>query len=224
MRAALDASGRSIVFSMCEWGTSKPWLWAKDVGNLWRTTGDIADCWDCKKEYSMGFVRILDLQDGIEGYAGPGHWNDPDMLEVGNGGMSTAEYRAHFSFWCLLSAPLIAGNDLRNMSSDIKEILTNKEMLAVDQDALGMQGRRVRKDTSTEVWTKQMKDGSRTVILFNRGSEKAEIAVNWEEIGYPSHLPMSVRDLWRKKDLAKATGKVSANVPAHDVLVLRLTP
>jgi len=224
MRAALDASGRPIVFSMCEWGTSKPWLWAKDVGNLWRTTGDIADCWDCKKEYSTGFVRILDLQDGLETYAGPGHWNDPDMLEVGNGGMSVAEYRAHFSLWCLLAAPLIAGNDLRNMSPDIKDILINKEVLAVNQDPLGMQGRRVRKDASTEVWAKQMKDGSRTVILFNRGSEATEVSVSWEEVGYPAHLQTSVRDLWMKKDLGKFTGKFSAAVPAHDVVMLRLMP
>lgn len=224
MRDALNASGRPIVFSLCEWGTSKPWLWAKDVGNLWRTTGDITDCWDCKKEYSMGFTRILDLQDGLETYAGPGHWNDPDMLEVGNGGMSVTEYRAHFSLWCLLAAPLIAGNDLRNMTPEIKEILTNKEVIAVNQDPLGMEGRRVRKDASAEVWAKQMVDGSRAVVLFNRGEQNADIAVRWEEVGYPGHLPANVRDLWAAKDLGKVSGEFSAAVPSHGVVMIRLTP
>ncbi len=199
MRDALAASGRPIVFSLCEWGTSKPWLWAQDVGNLWRTTGDITDCWDCKKEYSMGVLRILDLQDGLETYAGPGHWNDPDMLEVGNGGMSATEYRAHFSLWCLLAAPLIAGNDIRNMPPDIKEILTNSEVIAVNQDRMGMQGRRVRKDATTEVWAKQMADGSRAVVLLNRGEAKVDVSFHWEEVGYPGHLPASVRDLWMKR-------------------------
>ena len=116
MRDALLKAGRPIVFSICEWGTAKPWLWARDVGNLWRTTGDIQDCWDCKRDWGgMGVVHILDLQDGLQSYAGPGHWNDPDMLEVGNGGMTTTEYRAHFSLWCLLASPLMAGNDLRSM-------------------------------------------------------------------------------------------------------------
>src|SRR5450755_2251877 len=170
MRNALDATGRPIVFSMCEWGTSKPWLWAKNVGNLWRTTGDITDCWDCQTEYSYGFTRILDMQDGLESYAGPGHWNDPDMLEVGNKGMSLTEYRTHFTLWSVLAAPLIAGNDIRSMPPEIKEILTNPEVIAVNQDPLGKQGRRVRKDATTEVWSKQMKDGSRAVVLFNRGS------------------------------------------------------
>src|SRR6202050_2686449 len=159
MHDALVASGRPIVFSMCEWGSNKPWLWGKGVGNLWRTTGDISDCWDCKKE-ALSFVKIVDMQDGLESYAGPGHWNDPDMLEVGNGGMTTTEYRSHFSFGCLLAAPLMAGNDLKNMPVEIKEILTNKEVIAVDQDALGMQGRRVAKVGDLEVWARQLKDGS----------------------------------------------------------------
>jgi alpha-galactosidase len=224
MRDALAASGRPIVFSLCEWGTSKPWLWAKDVGNLWRTTGDITDCWDCKKEYSMGFTRILDLQDGLETYAGPGHWNDPDMLEVGNGGMSATEYRAHFSLWCLLAAPLIAGNDIRNMPPEIKEILTNSEVIAVNQDRMGTQGRRVRKDATTEVWAKQMADGSRAVVLFNRAEANANVSFRWEEVGYPAHLSANVRDLWMKKDLGKLAGEFSAAVPAHGVVMVRVTP
>ncbi len=146
------------------------------------------------------------------------------MLEVGNKGITVTEYRSHFALWCLLAAPLIAGNDLRNMTHEISEILTNPEVIAVNQDPLGMQGRRVRKDASTEVWSKQMQDGSRAVVLFNRGPESAEIAFKWEEVGYPGHLPATVRDLWAKKDLGKFTGAFNAAVPSHGVLMLRVTP
>jgi len=224
MRDALNASGRPIVFSMCEWGTAKPWLWAKDVGNLWRTTGDISDCWDCLKKDARSFVNIVDMQDGLETYAGPGHWNDPDMLEVGNGGMTTTEYRSHFSLWCLLASPLMAGNDLKNMPAEIKEILTNKEVIAVDQDALGMQGRRVAKVGDLEVWATQLKDGSRAVILFNRGASDAQMSVSWEELGYPAHLSAGVRDLWTRKDLGKFTGTYAAKVPSHGVVMIKVMP
>ena len=142
MRDALRATGRPIVFSMCEWGRSQPWTWARGVAHLWRTTGDIEDCWSC----GGSFVRILDRQVGLEKYAGPGGWNDPDMLEVGNGGMTTSEYRAHFSFWSLLAAPLMAGNDLRTMSAETRDILANRDVIAIDQDPLGAQGRRIRDD------------------------------------------------------------------------------
>jgi alpha-galactosidase len=223
MRDALKAAGRPIVFSLCEWGSNKPWLWARDVGNLWRTTGDIADCWNCKKD-QLSWTQILDLQVGLESYAGPGHWNDPDMLEVGNGGMTAIEYRSHFSLWCLLAAPLMAGNDLKSMSVEINEILTNKEVIAVDQDPLGMEGRRVSKNGDSEVWAKQMKDGSRAVVLLNRGVSEAEISVSWEDLGYPAHLSAAVRDLWAKKDLGKSTGTFSARVPSHSVVMLRVAP
>jgi alpha-galactosidase len=146
------------------------------------------------------------------------------MLEVGNGGMTATEYRSHFSLWCLLAAPLMAGNDLKNMSPEIREILTNREVIAVDQDPLGMQGRRVRKNGDSEVWAKQMKDGSRAVVLLNRGSSDAEISVAWEDLGYPAHLSAAVRDLWAKKDLGKSTGTFSAKVPSHAVVMLRVTP
>ena len=225
MRDALLKSGRPIVFSICEWGTAKPWLWAKDVGNLWRTTGDIQDCWDCKRDWGgMGVVHILDLQDGLESHAGPGHWNDPDMLEVGNGGMTTTEYRSHFSLWCLLSAPLMAGNDLRTMSNEIKEILTNREVIAVNQDPLGLQGRRVKREGDREVWSKQLADGGRAVVLFNRGSQPAELSVSWTDIGYPQNLPAQVRDLWAAKDLGKLTGKFTADVPSHGVVMITVKP
>ena len=225
IRNALNATGRPIVLSICEWGTAKPWLWAKAVGgNLWRTTGDISDTWQGKDKHHLGVVDILDLQDGLQSYAGPGHWNDPDMLEVGNGGMTTDEYRAHFSLWAILAAPLLAGNDLRDMKPEIRDILTNKEVIAVNQDPLGRQGRRVRKDGDLEVWAKQMRDGSRSVVLLNRDVSEKEITVSWEDIGYPSHLSASVRDLWRAKDLGQRKEKFSASVAPHSVVMVHVAP
>ena len=225
MSDALKKSGRPIVFSLCEWGSTKPWLWAKNIGNLWRTTGDIVDKWEnAGKEDFLGVVNILDLQVGLENYAGPGHWNDPDMLEVGNGGMTDTEYRAHFSLWCLLASPLMAGNDLRTMKPEIREILTNKEAVAVNQDALGMQGRRVRKDGDIEIWSKQLKDGSRAVGLLNRGKSEASVTVNWADLGYPEHLSAAVRDLWKHSDEGKSTGSYSSKVPSHGLVLLTVRP
>ncbi len=225
IRNALNASGRPIVLSMCEWGTAKPWQWGKSIGgNLWRTSGDISDMWQSKDKDHLGMLDILDLQVGLESYAGPGHWNDPDMLEVGNGGMTTDEYRAHFSLWSLLAAPLLAGNDLRDMKPEIHDILTNKEVIAVNQDPLGSEGRRVRKDGGLEVWAKQMQDGSRSVVLLNRDTSEKEITVSWEDIGYPGHLSASVRDLWRAKDLGQYKEKFSARVAPHSVVMVKVAP
>ena len=231
IRAALDSSGRPIVLSICEWGMAQPWLWGKEVGgNLWRTTGDIQDRWGGKEKWpdgnccSNGVTSILDQQVGLESYAGPGHWNDPDMLEVGNGGMTTTEYRSHFSLWAILAAPLIAGNDLRTMTPETREILTNKEVIAVDQDPLAREGRRLWKDGDLEVWAKQMQDGSRAVALLNRGNSPQEIAVTWQELGYPGHLSASVRDLWSHKVSGKFTGKFSAPVESHGVMLVQVMP
>jgi alpha-galactosidase len=225
MRDALAKSGRPIVFSLCEWGSTKPWLWAAEVGNLWRATGDIINKWDGSEKWGgMGVVQILDAVDGLQSYAGPGHWNDPDMLEVGNGGLSITESRAHFSMWCLLAAPLMAGNDIRSMNAEIHEILTNKEVIAIDQDPLGRQGRRVKRANGLEVWAKQLADGGRAVALLNRTAAEANIAVSWTDLGYPEHVPAKVRDLWAKKDLGEKTGSFSASVPSHGVVMLRVEP
>ncbi len=231
IREALYASGRPIVLSICEWGKAKPWLWGKEVGgNLWRTTEDITDTWEGHVKWpdgsccALGLLGILDAQVGLESYAGPGHWNDPDMLEVGNGGMTTAEYRAHFSLWAILAAPLMAGNDLRNMQPEIRDILTNKEVIAVDQDPLGSEGHRTWKDGDWEVWTKQQQDGSRAVVLLNRGSSEKIIPVKWEQIGYPGHLAATVRDLWAHKELGKFAGQFSTPVPPHSVVMVTVRP
>ena len=225
MRDALAKSGRPILFALCEWGSTKPWLWAKDVGNLWRATGDIVDKWDNQvKDDGLGVMQIIDLDNGLESYAGPGHWNDPDMLEVGNGGMTAAEYRSHFSFWALLAAPMLAGNDLRSMTAETHDILTNKDVIAVDQDPLGIQGHRVKKDGNSEIWAKQMADGSRSVVLFNRGAAAASITVQWTDIGYPESLNASVRDLWVHEDLGKHQSKLTASVPSHGVVMVSIKP
>jgi alpha-galactosidase len=225
MRNALADSGRPIVFSICEWGSTKPWLWAGSIGNLWRATPDIQDCWDCKKNWGGGGVtQILDLMNGLESYAGPGHWNDPDMLEVGNGGMTKEEYRAHFSMWAIFSAPLLAGNDIANMTADTKEILLNKDVIAIDQDPLGQQGRRVKKTGDLEVWSKQLQDGGRAVALINRSPSAAKISVAWTDIGYPAAVSATVRDLWTKKESASVKAEYSAEVPTHGVVMVRIEP
>ncbi len=225
MRDALAKSGRPIVFSLCEWGSTKPWLWAAGVGNLWRATGDITDKWDVQQKHDgLGVMQIVDEVNPLYNAAGPGHWNDPDMLEVGNGGMTNTEYQSHFSLWALMAAPLIAGNDLRSMPQETHDILTNKEVIAVDQDPLGIQGHRVRKEGDHEIWSKQMADGSRAVILLNRSASEATIELKWTDMGYPDNVSASVRDLWAHKDLGKQSGSYSASVAGHGVKMLLVKP
>jgi alpha-galactosidase len=221
MRDALRQSGRPIVFSICEWGTSKPWTWAGNVGNLWRTTTDIQDRWQGKGvKFGAGVMDILDLQAGLETYAGPGHWNDPDMLEVGNGGMTAVEYRSHFSLWAILASPLMAGNDLNNMTPEIRDILTNREVIATDQDVLGRQGRRIRHQEGEDVWVKPLEGQRLAVLLLNRGTSEREIAVKWSELGIGSDQPVGVRDLWAHKDLGSFRTGYSARVPGHGVAMI----
>ena len=167
-------------------------------------------------------MDIVDLQVGLSSFSGPGHWNDPDMLEVGNGGMTTEEYRSHFSLWAELAAPLMAGNDLSAMSPATKEILTNPEVIAVDQDLLGKQGDRVKKEGDLEVWSRPLNDGGRAVVLLNRSDAPKTINVSWEDLGYPHSLKLSVRDLWQHKDLGASVGAFAAPVASHGVVMLKL--
>ena len=223
MRDAIQKTQRPMVFSICEWGTSRPWTWASSVGNLWRTTGDIGVCWDkahCKKTWETGVTNILDLQVGLEAYAGPGHFNDPDMLQVGNG-LTDVEDRSHFSLWALLAAPLLAGNDLSAMSAMTKETLTNPEVIAVNQDPLGIQGEKVRDDGNEEVWTKPLKGGAHAVVLLNRGPERVRIKVRWSDLGLPAGYA-SVRNLWLKQDAGIFSDAYSAEVASHGVVMLRV--
>jgi alpha-galactosidase len=217
MGAALLAAGRPIVYSLCQYGKHDVGEWgAKVGGNLWRTTGDIGDRWESLER--IGFV----LQPGREKYAGPGRWNDPDMLEIGNGGMSDVEYRTHMSLWSLLAAPLLAGNDLRDVPPAILEILTNREVIAVDQDALGIQATRVARDGDLEVWWRLLSDGSHAVGLFNRGGEAAKVTAKWSDGRISgSH---EVRDLWKHEDLGRMANAYSAEVPPHGVVLIRIAP
>jgi alpha-galactosidase len=222
MRRALDATGRSIVLSVCEWGSHEPWLWGRGIGHLWRTTGDITDCWACEKTDwgGLSVTAILDLNEPLARFAGPGGWNDPDMLEVGNGGLSDVEARAHFSLWALMAAPLMAGNDLAAMSEATRAILLNTEAIAINQDARGVQGRRVRDDGEAEVWTKPLADGGVAVILLNRGEAPASIAASWGEIGLAGS-PTSIRDLWAHTDRTPGA-RLEAVVAPHDVEMFRI--
>jgi alpha-galactosidase len=209
MGDALKATGRPIVFSLCEWGQNKPWEWGRTVGgNLWRTTGDISDRW-------TSVMRLLDLQVGLEKYSGPNAWNDPDMLEVGNGRMTQTEYVSHFSLWALLNAPLIAGNDLRSMNDSTKQILMNKEVIAVDQDWGGQQGSRVRDDGELEVWEKPMSTGDKAVVLLNRSASTTfHLAVTMRELGLSAGTHVA-RDLWLHRNVTFG-GEVSVLLEPHE--------
>jgi alpha-galactosidase len=225
MADALRQSGREIVFSICEWGTAKPWLWAKNTGNLWRTTGDIFDSYkkkDAKRDWAHTLLEIVDLNEPLWPFAGPGHWNDADMLEVGNGGMTPTEYRSHFSLWAMMAAPLMAGNDIAHMDEATRSILLNKEVIAVDQDKVGVQGRRVWKDGNREVWVKPLAGGDRALLLFNRGDAPASIRATADQLGWPADVRAKIRDLWGHKDVGRWAGSIEATVEPHGVAMFRI--
>jgi alpha-galactosidase len=214
MGDALRAAGRPIVYSLCQYGRQDVWKWGPEVGgNLWRTTGDIRDTWD-----SMS--RIGFAQNDLASFARPGHWNDPDMLEIGNSGMSDNEYRTHMSLWSMLAAPLLAGNDLRTMSPSILEILTNREVIAVDQDSLGKQGERVMAAGDHEIWTRTLANGSTAVAIFNRGANDTTITAQWGDIGLANHG--AVRDLWAKANLPGRGATLTVAVPSHGAALWRV--
>jgi len=215
MGEALLKSGRPILYSLCQYGRDDVWKWGPEVGgNAWRTTGDIRDTWD-------SMTKIGFSQAELAAWAGPGHWNDPDMLEIGNGGMTDDEYRTHMSLWSILAAPLLAGNDLRNMTPTILEILTNREVIAVDQDKDGKQGRRIAKSGDQEVWEKPLSGDAQAIGLFNRGGTPEKISVNWSDLGLKT-APAHARDLWGHSDLKLDGTEYSVTVPAHGAVMLRI--
>ncbi len=249
MRDALYQAGRPVLFSMCEWGLSQPWLWAKDVAHMWRTTGDIRNSWDIPdakegKVWGGGVIVNLDMQQGLEKYAGPGGWNDPDMLYVGNGVLTEQEDRAHFSLWCMLAAPLMTGNDLRNMQESTRTLLTNKELIAIDQDPLGKQGFKIKDYGEFEVYYKPLQNGDMAVCLFNRFDFPVHVELDWttmnpvifinnkkleikthniidrKEIGLDGSY--KIRDLWKKDFIGDTGTKLKTEILSHDVLVVRL--
>ncbi|KAI3925036.1 hypothetical protein MKW98_009686 [Papaver atlanticum] len=221
MREALNDTGRRIFYSLCEWGVNDPALWAGKVGNSWRTTEDIKDTWE-------SMTTIADLNDKWAAYAGPGGWNDPDMLEVGNGGMTYQEYRAHFSIWALMKAPLLVGCDVRNMTSETFELLSNEEVIAVNQDHLGVQGRKVSVEgpgKCNQVWAGPLSGKRLVVSLWNRCSETVTITAKWEALGLDSRSSVSVRDLWKHEDIpGNAVSEFSVEVESHDCKMYIFTP
>jgi len=216
LQAATAKTGRPIVFSLCQYGWDSPWEWAPELGgNLWRTTGDVEAKW-------QSIYDIASQQAGLAAYAGPGHWNDPDMLEVGNGKLSLAENRTHFSWWAMLAAPLLAGNDLPNMKPEIKAILTNKDVVAIDQDPLGKQATRAYADGEVEVWTRPLQGDAEAIAVINVGSDR--------NATHPFHLDLkklsfidaqSGKDLWTGKTI-ELTDKMPIELPSHDILLVRI--
>jgi len=218
MAEALRGSGRQIFFSMCEWGENKPWLWAGkapvDAGS-WRTTGDISDNY-------ASMLKIFKENVVLDRYAHLGHWNDPDMLEVGNGGMTDVEYRSHFSLWSIMASPLLIGTDLRKVKPEALQILLNKDVIAIDQDPLGVQGKQVRDAGGIHVIVKPMKDGSRAVAVFNETDAAVDASVAASEIGLKAASKYKVRDLWQHSD-ASGDGSIKVNLPAHAIAMYRIS-
>ncbi|MDO3383214.1 glycoside hydrolase family 27 protein [Gilvimarinus algae] len=238
MRDALYKAGRPILFSICEWGDNQPWAWAKDIGHSWRATGDIYPCWDCAYGWgswqSLGVLKILDIRKDLRlrQYAGPGHWNDYDMMEVGNG-MSEAEDRSHFSLWAMLNSPLIAGNDLRNMSETTRKILTNKDIIALNQDPAGVEAMRYIDAGDLNVFLKPLANGEWAFLFLNRGDEVLNYTHDWpfnlvkddltgRSIDFNREI-FTWRDLWTG-DKGDTKRNLKLAIPPHDVVVLRLTP
>jgi len=221
MREALNATEHTIFYSLCEWGVDDPALWADSVGNSWRTTDDINDSW-------ASMSAIADLNDKWATYAGPGGWNDPDMLEVGNGGMTYQEYRSHFSIWALMKAPLLIGCDVRNMTKETIEILSNKEVITVNQDTLGVQGRKVSAeglDGCRQVWAGPLSGGRLAVVFWNRCSEATSITAKWDTIGLESTVAVSVRDLWKHETFSEnVIDYMEVTVDTHGCEMYVFTP
>jgi len=236
MSAALRQTGRPILLSLCEWGQSKPWSWAHGVGQAWRTTGDIFGCFDCVEDRgdwkAYGVLQIMDMQEGLRAYAGPGHWNDPDMLEVGNG-MAEHQDRAHFSIWAMLAAPLIAGNDVRQMSAGTRSILLRRAVIAIDQDALGVQGWRHAASDGVEYWFRPLAGGDWAFMALNRHAAPRRIRFDWraqtvrDDVSHrDANLASSrylLHDLWRDHAIGDTSRPLDAEVGGQDVLLLRMS-
>lgn len=180
MRDALFAAKRPIVFSICEWGSNQPWLWARDIGNLWRTTKDIYPCTNCDGDFKSGWLNILEEQVPLWQYAGPGHWNDPDMLEVGNEGLNFLEARSHFAMWCMLAAPLVLGNDLSTMSQEAFSIISNDEVIGINQDPLGKQAYRYLTNEGVDIWVKPLSEQRYAIAILNTTKNTTSYKLSWK--------------------------------------------
>ena len=235
MRDAIKKANRPMVFSICEWGDNEPWKWAKDVGHLWRVTGDIINCWDCEIGHgswsSSGVWKIIDMRKDIRKEAGPGHWNDFDMMEVGNG-MTNAEDRSHFAMWTMLASPLIMGNDLRMASSETIKTLSNKEVIQVNQDKLGIQGFRFSNENELEIWIKPLANDEWAITFVNMGDKLTTINFDWKKHDMGDNLNnknlevkklnYKIRDLFNHKNLGDTASNLKAEIASHDVLMIKL--
>jgi len=235
MRDAIKKANRPMVFSICEWGDNEPWKWAKDVGHLWRVTGDIINCWDCEIGHgswsSSGVWKIIDMRKDIRKEAGPGHWNDFDMMEVGNG-MTNAEDRSHFAMWTMLASPLIMGNDLRMASSETIKTLANKEVIQVNQDKLGIQGFRFSNENELEIWIKPLANDEWAITFVNMGDKLTTINFDWKKHDMGDNLNnknlevkklnYKIRDLFNHKNLGDTASNLKAEIASHDVLMIKL--
>lgn len=236
MRDALKAAGRPVVFSICEWGDNEPWKWAKDVGHAWRVTGDIINCWDCEVGHgswsSWGVWKIINMRKNIRKYAGPGHWNDFDMMEVGNG-MTDAEDRSHFAMWSMLSSPLIMGNDLRSATKETIKTITNKEVIAINQDKLGIQGFRFSNEDNFEIWLKPLESNAWAMTFVNMSDETQSLDFDWVKYNIGDDVngkqmdvknnTYKIRDLFNQKNLGNTSNKLNAEIGSHDVLMIKLS-
>lgn len=234
MRNALYKAGNPIVFSICEWGDNKPWNWGEDVGHLWRVTGDIINCWDCEVGHgswsSWGVWKIINMRKNIRKAAGPGHWNDFDMMEVGNG-MSAAEDRTHFAMWSMLASPLILGNDVRSASKETVKTLTNKEVIGVNQDKLGIQALRFTNEGDFEIWVKPLDNDEWAFVFVNMSDTPKELDFDWKHHTIGDDVngktlntanKYIVRDLFNHKNLGTITSHLKRTIKSHDVLMVRL--
>jgi alpha-galactosidase len=221
LRDGLHAAGRPIVYSLCSWGEGQPWKWAASVGNLWRTTGDI--CEPGKADWDDA-MKVVAANEKLYEAAGPGHWNDPDMMIAGMDGLSEAQNRSFFSLWCMMAAPLMAGNDLRRMTASTVHILTNLEAIGINQDPLGIQGRIVRREGKVEIWAgKRLFDRSQAVLVFNQGAEPVQVQVTWPDIGLAESTALYVRNLWTHQTTGPHGGGISVTVAPNDVALLRIS-
>lgn len=232
MANAIKENGRPIVLSICEWGENEPWKWGEGIGHLWRVTPDIRACFDCKLDWGgVGVLGCIDAMEPLYEYAGPGHWNDAEMLEIGNGELTRDEQITHFSMWAMLAAPLMSGNDLRNMKPETIEILTNKEVIAVNQDALGKQAIKFMDMGDRQIWAKVLDNKEIAVCFMNRGRLTWDLDYNWldqtmyfaHDINFKKNV-YTVRDLWQHKNITTSDKRLVATIPPHGSLMVRLTP
>lgn len=218
MTRALMKAGRPIFFSLCEWGDMHPAEWGAPVGNSWRTTNDISDNWE-------SMISRADQNEIYAEYARPGGWNDPDMLEVGNGGMTKDEYIVHFSLWAISKAPLLLGCDIRNMTRETMDIITNKEVIAVNQDPYGFQAKKVRMEGDQEIWSAPLSGYKIAVVLLNRGPVRYSTTARWDDIGLDPKTVVQARDLWEHKTLKTTfVGNLTATLRPHSCKLYVLKP